>query len=63
MKIQVEKLYTIIYPEEGMRIKDLNTGDVFEANVYLSKIDTPDHYCEIPLEEAEVIWAEEERTD
>lgn len=60
MKIQVEKSYTIVVPEEGMRIQDLNTGDVFDGAIYLSKIDSLDHYRELTLEEAELICTEEE---
>lgn len=38
-------------PSEGMHLKNIHTGDIYEGTIYLGIYDSPDNYVEVTEEE------------
>ena len=38
-------------PSEGMHLKNIHTGDIYEGTIYLGIYDSPDNYIEVTEEE------------
>ena len=53
MKIEVKELFTVITPEEGCKISNLDKTEMYEGSLYLGKYDTPENYIEVTNTEYE----------
>ena len=53
MKIEIKKSITIITPEEGYKISNLDKTDMYEGSLYLGKYDAPENYIEVTNTEYE----------
>ena len=53
MKIETKKTFTIIIPEEGYHLSNIDKTEMYEGFIYLGKYDSPDNYIEVTNEEYE----------
>lgn len=51
MRIENTDLFTIIHPDEGYKLSNLDKTDMYEGSVYLGIYDSPDNYTEATIEE------------
>jgi hypothetical protein len=48
-------------PSANMHFKNINTGDIYESDIYLGIYDSADNYVEVTEEEYQEYLAEKER--
>ncbi len=51
MKIEKTDLFTIIHPDEGYKLSNLDKTEMYEGYVCLGIYDSPDNYTEATIEE------------
>lgn len=51
MRIENTDLFTIIHPDEGHKLSNLDKTEMCEGSVYLGIYDSPENYIEVTIEE------------
>lgn len=51
MRVEKTDLFTIIHPDEGYKLSNLDKTEMCEGSVYLGIYDSPDNYTEVTIEE------------
>lgn len=51
MRIEKTDLFTVIHPDEGYKLSNLDKTEMYEGSVYLGIYDSPDNYTEVTIEE------------
>ena len=51
MRIENTKLFTIIHPDEGYKLSNLDKTDMYEGAIYLGIYDSTENYIEVTIEE------------